>query len=170
MAGEYVGSDGRKYHGTSASSELTSSRAPLATQAHRRNTTSSQASPRQVCSGRSHTAVRDRRLPRQRPGSLPDERRGRPGLPRLLQRDLALARPAPVASHVSFDVQWRGGGQRQKIRDTIFDFAGDFVSGDASIAFTASNDGTGVTYASVAGGQQTVSAGVGHERNGVFFG
>ena len=77
--------------------------------------------------------------------------------------------PAPVPSHVSFDVRWNGGGQRQKIRDTTFDFAGDFVSGDASIVFSVSNEGSGVTYVSVADGQKTVSAGVGHERNGVFF-
>ena len=77
--------------------------------------------------------------------------------------------PAPVPSHVSFDVHWNGGGQRQKIRDTTFDFAGDFVSGDASIVFSVSNDGSGATYTSVADRQNTVSAGVGHERNGVFF-
>jgi hypothetical protein len=77
--------------------------------------------------------------------------------------------PAPVASHVSFDVRWQGQGQRQTIRDTIFDFAGEYVSGDAGITFSVSNNGTGITYTSVADGQRTVSAGVGHERNGVFF-
>ena len=77
--------------------------------------------------------------------------------------------PPPVPSHVSFDVRWNGGGHRQKIRDTTFDFAGDFVSGDASIVFSVWNDSSGVTYTSVADGQKTVSAGVGHERNGVFF-
>ena len=77
--------------------------------------------------------------------------------------------PAPVPSHVSFDVRWQGGGQRQKISDTTFDFAGEYVSGDAHITFSAYNNGTGVTYTAVADGQKTVSAGVGRERNGVFF-
>ena len=74
-----------------------------------------------------------------------------------------------MASHVSFDVSWQGGGERQKIRDDVYDFAGDYVSGDVRIRFAVSNDGSGVTYTSVADGQQTVSGGVGHERNGVFF-
>lgn len=77
--------------------------------------------------------------------------------------------PAPVASRVSFDVRWQGGGQRQKIRDTTFDFGGEYVSGDAHITFSVSNNGTGITYTSIADGQKTVSAGVGRERNGVFF-
>lgn len=77
--------------------------------------------------------------------------------------------PPPVASRVSFDVSWLGRGQRQKIRDTTFDFAGEYVSGDARITFSVSNNGTGITYTSVADGQRTVSAAVGRERNGVFF-
>lgn len=77
--------------------------------------------------------------------------------------------PAPVASHVSFDVRWQGGGERQRIRDAVYDFAGDYVSGDIRISFTVSNDGSGVTYTSVGDGQLTVSGGVGHERNGIFF-
>jgi hypothetical protein len=77
--------------------------------------------------------------------------------------------PAPVSSHVSFEVTWHGGGDRQRIRDADFGFTGDYVPGDVTIAFVASNDGTGVTYRSVADGQTTVGGGVGHERNGVFF-
>ena len=75
----------------------------------------------------------------------------------------------PVPSHASFDVRWHGRGDRQKVRDTVFDFGGEFVSGPADITFTVSNDGTGVTYTSVADGQNTGSAGVGHELNGAFF-
>jgi hypothetical protein len=77
--------------------------------------------------------------------------------------------PTEVPSHVSFDVRWAGGGERQKIRDETFGFAGQYVGGDASIAFSASQDGSGVVYTSDAAGQTTVSAGVGHEHNGVFF-
>ena len=84
---------------------------------------------------------------------------------------IGLADPAIplVPSHVSFDVEWHGGGDRLKVRDTTFDFGGSFVSGDATITFSATNDTTGVTFTSVAAGQNTVSAGVGHEQNGAFF-
>jgi hypothetical protein len=77
--------------------------------------------------------------------------------------------PPDVPSHVSFDVTWSGGGDRAILTDSDFHFTGNFVGGDASIAFTAWNDGTGVVYTSDPGGQVTIGAGVGHERNGVFF-
>ena len=85
--------------------------------------------------------------------------------------------PDPVPSHVSFDVRWAGGGERCKIRDDVFGFAGQFVAGDATISFTAAQDGSGVTYTADPVGQYNPSpeqggAGspaVGHERNGVFF-
>jgi hypothetical protein len=77
--------------------------------------------------------------------------------------------PAPRPSHVTFDVEWHGGGTRRKVRDRVFDFAGHFVDGPATITFTASDDDDSVVYTSVAAGQSTLYAGVGHERNGVFF-
>jgi hypothetical protein len=77
--------------------------------------------------------------------------------------------PPNVPSHVSFEVVWSGGSGHQRIADTDFDFTGTFVTGDARIAFTAWNDGTGVVYASNPNGQTSDGAGVGHERNGVFF-
>ena len=77
--------------------------------------------------------------------------------------------PAPKPSHVSFDVVWRGRGDRQPIRDTDFGFVGEYVGSDASISFTASNDSADVTYTSVAADQTSAGAGVGHERNGVFL-
>lgn len=77
--------------------------------------------------------------------------------------------PPAIPSHVSFDVTWSGGNDHQRIADTDYDFVGTFVAGEARIAFTAWNDGTGVVYTSDAGGQTTIGAGVGHERNGVFF-
>jgi hypothetical protein len=75
----------------------------------------------------------------------------------------------PTPSVVSFDVRWAGGGDRLRVRDSDFGFVGEFVSGDATIAFTARDDDGSVVYTSVAEGQTTVSAGVGHERNGIFF-
>jgi hypothetical protein len=62
-----------------------------------------------------------------------------------------------------------GAGPRTKIRDKVFGFKGHFIAGDARISFSAHDDGSGVVYHSDPHGQRTVSAGVGHERNGVFF-
>ena len=78
--------------------------------------------------------------------------------------------PTSVPGHASFDVRWDGSGARTKIRDTTFDFAGQFVGGNATIRFVVKDDGSDVVYTSDAAGQKTVSAGVGRERNGVFFG
>jgi len=72
-------------------------------------------------------------------------------------------------SHVSFDVTWHGGGDRAKLTDSDYHFTGNFVGGDASIAFTAWNDDDHIVYTSDSSGQKTIGAGVGHERNGVFF-
>lgn len=77
--------------------------------------------------------------------------------------------PPEVPSHVSFEVTWEGGGDHAKLTDSDYRFTGNFVGGDATIAFTAWNDGAGVVYTSDDGGQTTIGAGVGHERNGVFF-
>jgi hypothetical protein len=74
----------------------------------------------------------------------------------------------PVPSHVTFDVRWEGGGERLNVRDETFGFAGEFVGSDATISFSATNDG-GATYTSVAAGQTTVNSAVGHERNGLYF-
>jgi hypothetical protein len=78
--------------------------------------------------------------------------------------------PAPVPSHVSFDVRWAGSGDRQAIRDDTFGFAGHYVACNATINFTASNDGGDVIYRADTTGQYNVGQpGVGRERNGVFF-
>jgi hypothetical protein len=78
--------------------------------------------------------------------------------------------PPPLPSHVSFDVRWSGTGTRRKIHNEKFGFNGHYMECNASISFTASNDGGDVIYRSVAEGQYNVGKpGVGHERNGVFF-
>ena len=76
--------------------------------------------------------------------------------------------PPPVASHATFDVQWRATGERQTVRDETFGFVGDFFPSEATISFAVSNDG-GPTWTSVAEGQTTVGSAVGRESNGVFF-
>jgi hypothetical protein len=79
--------------------------------------------------------------------------------------------PSPKSrpGHVSFDVRWDGHDRRQRIRDDAFGFAGEFRPARAHIDFRVSDDGSGVVYTSDAHGQTTVSGGIGHERNGVFF-
>jgi len=78
--------------------------------------------------------------------------------------------PSSRAGHASFDVRWDGSGDKSKVLDATFDFAGSFVAGNATIQFAVwEDDAPTVHYTSVAEGQTTVSAGVGHERNGVFF-
>jgi hypothetical protein len=77
--------------------------------------------------------------------------------------------PVSVASHVSFDARWLGGGTKTKIHDTKFGYEGEFVDGPVTIEFTARQDTSSVEYRSSPDGQRTFSAGVGHERNGVFF-
>jgi len=78
--------------------------------------------------------------------------------------------PKTVPGHVSFDVTWAGGGERTKVRDGIFDFAGEYVTGPATIAFSVTDDGSDTVYASDPAGQSNSGPpGVGHERNGVFL-
>ena len=72
-------------------------------------------------------------------------------------------------SKVSFDVRWHGNDDPQQVRDAKFGFAGTFISGGASISFTAKNDTSPVTYRSEPTGQKVLYAGTGTERNGVFF-
>jgi len=77
-------------------------------------------------------------------------------------------------SVVSFDVRWWGNGERRRIRDELFGFVGEFVSGPATITFSAAHAVTGaVLYESDPDGQNNEGLSgmpaVGHERNGVFF-
>jgi hypothetical protein len=78
--------------------------------------------------------------------------------------------PDPVPSRVSFEVRWSGHGDPVELRDTTFGFMGHYVTGPATISFTASNDGGDVVYSSDATGQSNVGTpAVGTEQNGVFF-
>ena len=84
--------------------------------------------------------------------------------------------PEPIPSHGSFDCRWAGHGEAQRIDDDTFDFTGRFVTGPATISFSASNDGDDVVYNSDPAGQFNPgpedngagSPAVGHERNGIF--
>jgi hypothetical protein len=85
--------------------------------------------------------------------------------------------PKPIRSHASFDVRWHGDGHHRKVRDKEFGFEGHYVTGKATIHFTASNDTGNVIYRSDPGGQYNPTAkqggagppAVGTQQNGVFF-
>jgi hypothetical protein len=78
--------------------------------------------------------------------------------------------PKTRPGHITFDVRWHGGGAHRHVRDARFDFAGDFITGPATIEFHVSDDGTGVVISSLASGQTNGGdPGVGHERNGRYF-
>jgi hypothetical protein len=77
--------------------------------------------------------------------------------------------PTTMASHVSFEVRWSGGRVKTPVNDSTFDFSGTFIESDATIEFTARNDASSVVYRSDPAGQHSQAAGVGRERNGVFF-
>jgi hypothetical protein len=89
----------------------------------------------------------------------------------------AVSGGTPLPSRVSFDVEWAGGGAPVQLRDETFTFEGVYVPGPATISFVASDDGSGITYSSVAEGQynptlEQFGAGdpaVGSERNGRYF-
>jgi hypothetical protein len=48
-------------------------------------------------------------------------------------------------------------------------FTGTYVSGTVSIQFSATDDQIGISYSSDLGPQTTISGGIGHERNGIFY-
>ena len=78
--------------------------------------------------------------------------------------------PTKKHGHVSFDVRWRGDERdRKRIRDNAFGFVGEYVPTTGHIDFRVSDDRSSVIYTSQPHGQTTVSGGIGHERNGVFF-
>jgi hypothetical protein len=78
--------------------------------------------------------------------------------------------PAPVSSRASFEVRWAGHGAPVDLHDSTFGFMGHYVTGPATISFTAGNDKSGVVYSSDPLGQSNVGTpAVGTEQNGVFF-
>ena len=87
------------------------------------------------------------------------------------------AKRKPIPSHVSFDVRWHGHGKHRKIRDTKFGFEGSYITGRATINFTAAHIGSGVTFRSASAHQYNPTAkqggagspAVGHQRNGRYF-
>jgi hypothetical protein len=75
-------------------------------------------------------------------------------------------RNAPAT--VSFGVTWSSKLRRDRVRNEEQDFAGLFVTTDATMSFRARSKG--VTYRSTDAATTSPFAAVGHERNGRFFG
>ena len=74
----------------------------------------------------------------------------------------------PVPATVSFDIRWSGVTRRVKVRDEKNGFAGNFIENTATIEWSAKEKG--FSFKSDAAKTSTsVSAVIGHERNGVFF-
>ncbi|HET6933088.1 MAG TPA: hypothetical protein VFI45_22375 [Candidatus Acidoferrum sp.] len=69
---------------------------------------------------------------------------------------------------VSFAVQWATGMKHFKVRDEATGMAGEFIRNTATMAWSV--ESAGQTYVSgPAETSSSVSAQIGHERNGVFF-
>ena len=77
--------------------------------------------------------------------------------------------PPDVPSHVSFEVTWSGGNDHQRVADTTFDFTGTFVTSDATDRLHRVERRHGRGLHLKPGRPDYDGAGVGHERNGVFF-
>jgi hypothetical protein len=74
-----------------------------------------------------------------------------------------------IAATVSFDLNWVGGGERIPVTDAANDFTERFVTGPATIEWSASN-AAGFTFQSdPANTSESHFAYVGHERNGTLF-
>ena len=68
----------------------------------------------------------------------------------------------------TFDIRWLGGGARTTVRDDDNGFIETLVQGTAVIEWSASN-AEGYAYRTTSSADQTtVTAAVGHERNGIF--
>src|SRR5262249_19645800 len=81
----------------------------------------------------------------------------------------ALAQGAFVPATVSVDVVWSGPVTRRvNVRDAANDFAGNFAENQATVSFSATEEGFQFQSAP-ASTSTSVFAEVGHERNGTFF-
>ena len=80
----------------------------------------------------------------------------------------ALQDGASNEAAVSFEVHWAAGIKHFKVRDEATGMAGELIKNTATMAWSAVSGGQ--TY--VSGPKESsssLSAQVGHERNGVFF-
>ena len=73
-----------------------------------------------------------------------------------------------VSAAVSYSIRWHGVKNRRHVHNEDFHVAGLFLDTHATIDWTGHN-ANGFHFASDDEGQTTISAQIGHERNGVFF-
>lgn len=73
-----------------------------------------------------------------------------------------------VSATVSYSIRWHGVKNRRHVHNEDFHVAGLFLDTHATIDWTGHN-ANGFHFASDDEGQTTISAQIGHERNGVFF-
>lgn len=78
--------------------------------------------------------------------------------------------PKTVPAHVWFRLRWHGGGGIVRVGDADVDFAGRFVTGPASIEWSARGAEGSSFHSDPARTGTTLTAFAGHERNGRFFG
>ncbi len=69
---------------------------------------------------------------------------------------------------VSFEVHWAPGIKHFKVRDEASGMAGEFIRNTATMAWSAESAGQSFV-SGLEESSSSLSAQVGHERNGVFF-
>ena len=75
---------------------------------------------------------------------------------------------APVPATVSFDIEWSGITDRQKVVNVLQNFRGQFVKTGATIDWSAESAGFAFQSESPNPDRNLYSV-IGHEKNGVFF-
>jgi hypothetical protein len=76
--------------------------------------------------------------------------------------------PVSTPAVATFDVRWSGPvTERKSVRDATLGFAGEFVSSSATMTWSAHS--SSFSFESDPKGTTSVTAVLGHERNGVFF-
>ena len=69
---------------------------------------------------------------------------------------------------VSFAIHWKPSFNRFKVRDPKTDMAGEFVQNTATMTWSATS-ASHVYFSGPENSSTSISAQIGHERNGVFF-
>jgi len=81
---------------------------------------------------------------------------------------LGIPPAAPVPATVSFDIEWSGMTDRQKVVNVLQNFRGQFVKTGATIDWSAESAGFAFHSESPNPDRNLYSV-IGHEQNGVFF-
>ena len=74
-----------------------------------------------------------------------------------------------ASATVSYAIHWHGVQRRRQVHNETLHVSGLFLDTAASIEWSGRNS-NGFSFATASHGQTVISAQIGHERNGVFFG